>query len=72
MTSSIGDRPLSSIDKSLVAAGGFLKELMKDCCKLRCLEAFANSFKIVDWIRKVTSKGCINRACSISNEVLHA
>lgn len=30
---------------------------MGDPSKLECLEAFADSFKIVDWIRKETPKG---------------
>lgn len=30
---------------------------MSDRAKLRCLEAFAASFKIVEWIRKETPQG---------------
>ena len=57
MTSSIGSRPLSSIDKSLVAAGDFLEKLMSNDQYLKCLKAFVDSFKIVEWIRKETPQG---------------
>lgn len=48
---------LKSIDKKLVDAGSFLKELMSGVSKLNCLEAFADSLKIVHWIRKETPQG---------------
>ena len=57
MTSSIGNKPLSAIDESLVDAGDFVKELKDDNSKLDCLHAFAESLKIVDWIRKETPQG---------------
>ena len=60
VTSSIGNRPLSYVDKSLIVAGDFLKEHMNDTTKLHCLQAFADSFKIVEWIRKETPQGIIS------------
>lgn len=57
----MGSKPLSSIDEHLMDAGSFLKDLMSDRNKLDCLEAFADSLMVVDWIRKETPKG----ACEI-------
>ena len=48
------DKPLEAIDASLIEAGDFLREVEGDRRKLHCLEIFADSLEVVEWIRNET------------------
>ena len=48
------DQPLEVIDASLVEAGEFLRLVEGDSNKMKCLEVFANSLEVVEWIRSET------------------
>ena len=52
---------LEVIDQRAVQAGKFLKTYASDVRKRKCLEAFAECQKIVEWIREQTKgmKSCI-------------
>ena len=54
MSSTMKDKTLEAINASLIEAGDFLKEVEGDRRKLRCLEIFADSVEVVEWIRKET------------------
>ena len=54
MSSSMKGKTLEAIDASLIQAGDFLKIIEGDRNKLMCLEVFADSLDIVEWIRKET------------------
>ena len=55
------DKTLEAIDASLIEAGDFLREIEGDRRKLHCLEVFADSIAVVEWIREETkgSEVCI-------------
>jgi hypothetical protein len=61
MSSTMKDKTLEAIDASLIEAGDFLREVEGDRKKLRCLDIFADSIAVVEWIRKETKgfKMCI-------------
>ena len=48
------DQTLKAIDQSVVTAAKFLGDFASDEKKRECLKAFAESTKIVKWIRKET------------------
>ena len=52
------DKPLEVIDESLIEAGEFLRVVEGDSNKMKCLEVFAGSLEVVEWIRNET-KGII-------------
>ena len=58
-SASLGDQTLDSIDQSVVEASRFLQAYATDDKKRKCLEAFADCQKIVEWIRKVAT-GILN------------
>ncbi len=47
-------KSLDSIDEKLIRAGEFLSMIKDDRSKITCLEVFAKSINIVEWIRKGT------------------
>ena len=49
-----GDGSLGTIDKRFIVAGSFLKSIKDDHAKLDCLNAFAESYAIIEWILKET------------------
>ena len=53
-TSSMKDQTLKAIDQSVVTAAKFLGDFASDEKKRECLKAYAESTKIVQWIRKET------------------
>lgn len=59
MAQSFGNRSLDTIDDVFVEAGGFLKQLRDDPDKLKCLNTFAESHAIIDWILKETKSKTI-------------
>ena len=54
MSSTMKDKTLEAIDASLIEAGDFLKEVEGDRRKLHCLQIFADSIEVVEWIRNET------------------
>ena len=48
------DQTLKAIDQSVVTAAQFLGDFASDEKKRECLKAYAESMKIVQWIRKET------------------
>lgn len=48
------DQTLQAIDESVVKAAKFLEDFANDPKKSECLIAYAESQKIVKWIRKET------------------
>ena len=57
------DKPLGSVDQSLVDAGKFLGKVKEDRRRLDCLQVFADSKEVVDWIRNET-KGTFTLNCT--------
>lgn len=55
---SFGDKSLNAIDEKFEVAGSFLKKMKDDELKLECLNAFAESRSIIDWILKETKGKC--------------
>lgn len=53
------DKPLEVIDASLIEAGEFLEQVEGDSDKMNCLEAFASSLEVVEWIRTETKGICV-------------
>ena len=49
---SYGNKSLNTIDEKLIVADSFLKIMQDDKFKLECLNAFAESHSIIDWIFK--------------------
>ena len=56
------DQTLKAIDQNVVTAAKFLEDFASDKKKRECLKAYAESTKIVKWIRKET-KGNIVCVC---------
>ena len=54
MSSTMKDKTLEAIDASFIEAGDFLREVEGDRRKLHCLEIFADSIAVVEWIREET------------------
>ena len=54
MTTTMRDQTLAAVDESLIDAGEFLRELLEDKERLRCLKTFAGCMDIVNWIRDET------------------
>ena len=54
MSSTMKDKPLEVIDASLIEAGEFLRLVEGDSNKMECLEVFAESLEVVEWIRNET------------------
>ncbi len=50
----MNSKSLDSIDEKLIRAGEFLSMIKDDHSKRICLEVFAKSINIVEWIRKET------------------
>jgi hypothetical protein len=48
------DKPLEVIGASLIEAGEFLRLVEGDSKKMKCLEVFAKSLEVVEWIRNET------------------
>ncbi len=59
----MNSKSLDSIDEKLIGAGDFLSKIKDNRSKIECLEVFAKSINIVEWIRKETKGNCI--ICSI-------
>ena len=55
MVQTFGDKTLNTIDEKFEVAGSFLKTMKNDKLKLECLNAFAESHGIIDWILKETT-----------------
>ena len=51
MSSTTKCKTLEAIDASLVEAEEFLRILECDQTKMKCVEAFANSLDLIQWIR---------------------
>ena len=58
MSSTMKGKTLEAIDVSLIEAGDFLRIFEGDKSKLMCMEVFAESLDVVQWIRSET-KGYI-------------
>ena len=54
MSSTMKDKPLEVIDAALIEAGEFLRLVEGDSNRMKCLEVFADSLEVVEWIRKET------------------
>ena len=54
----MNSKSLDSIDEKLTGAGEFLSMIKDDRSKIICLEVFAKSINIVEWIRKETKGNC--------------
>ncbi len=54
----MNSKSLDSIDEKLIRAGEFLSMIKDDHSKRICLEVFAKSINIVEWIRKETKGNC--------------
>lgn len=54
MSSAMKGKSLEAIDISLIEAGDFLKGFEEGKAKLSCLQAFAESLDIIEWIRNET------------------
>ena len=60
MSSTMKDKPLEVIDANLIEAGEFLRLVEGDSNKMKCLEVFAESVEVVEWIRNETKGICVD------------